>query len=152
MIAPRHPQHGALPAHDSGSSLLLSAACVSRHMSGKPRGTEESRLGLGSRHCGRGRWQRWREKRRGTEGLLPGVVVSHESGPIPSVLLQTSACLPPFRAVWLPEALRSSANTTLYLVAFYVSFLRFSRSGCPAVVISFFSYRLLPSFLGKLQL
>jgi len=48
---------------------------------------------LGSWHCGRGRWQRWREKRQGSKGLLPGAVVSHESGPIPAALLQISACL-----------------------------------------------------------
>jgi len=52
-IARSHPRHGALPAHDSGSSLLLSAAYVSRRASGKPHGTEASRLGLGSWHCGR---------------------------------------------------------------------------------------------------
>ena len=143
---------GALLAHSSSSLLLLLAAYVSRHASGKPRGTEASRLGLGSQHCGRGRWQKRREKRQGSDGLLLGAAVSHESGPIPH-RASPDLCLPPspFWAVWLPEVLRSSANTALYLVAFYISFLRLSCSGCPAVIISFFSHCRLPSFLGKLQ-
>jgi len=151
-IARSHPRHGALLAHGSRSSLLLLAACVSRHASGKPHGTEASRLGLGSQHCRRGRWQKWREKHQGSDGLLLGAAVSHESGPIPH-RTSPDLCLPPspFRAVWLPEVLRSSANTALYLVAFYISFLRLSCSGSPAVIISFFSHCRLPSFLGKLQ-
>ena len=89
-----HPRHSALLARGSGSSLLLSAACAKRQASGKPRGTEASRLGSGSWHCARGRWQRLTEKLQGRKGLLPGAAVSHESGPIPAVLLQMSACIP----------------------------------------------------------
>ncbi|XP_075292200.1 uncharacterized protein LOC142363208 [Opisthocomus hoazin] len=67
---------GALLTHSSRSSLLLLAAYVSRHASGKPRGTEASRLGLGSQHCGRGRWQKRREKRQGSDGLLLGAAAT----------------------------------------------------------------------------